>query len=113
MRSFRAIPLLWAWALAAPALAQGTENAPGAKDTSVIESCLQGKDSAAQRRICIGRVADPCETMPDGSSTYGMMDCFDREQAIWDGLLNRVYREALAAFDEEGKAYLKGHSRRG
>ncbi|MCG5248507.1 lysozyme inhibitor LprI family protein [Methylorubrum extorquens] len=109
MRSFRAILILSAWALAAPSVAQEADR-PGspAKDAAAIEACLKGKERSAQRRTCIGRVSGPCQETPDGSSTVGMMACFDREHTVWDTLLNRAYREAMAGFDEAGKADLKG-----
>lgn len=109
MRPLRTILVLGICALVAPALAQDVKRtAPSAKDMAAIESCLVGKDTSTKRRACIGRIAEPCQTTPDGSSTVGMMNCFDREHAVWDSLLNRSYREAMAGFDEGGKAYLKG-----
>ena len=113
MRPLRAILTLSAWALAAPALAQelaqqADQAALSAKDRTTIETCLAGQQTPGARRACIGRVSGPCQATPDGSSTVGMMACFDRENTAWDGLLNRAYREAMTAFDEEGKAYLKG-----
>lgn len=109
MRPLRAILTLSAWALAAPALAQEADQAAlSAKDRTTIETCLAGQQTLHNRRACIGRVSGPCRDTPDGSSTMGMMACFDRENTAWDALLNRAYREAMAAFDEGGKAYLKG-----
>ena len=109
MRSFRAILILSAWALAALSVAQEAARAAApAKDLATIEACLAGKETSAQRRTCIGRVSGPCQETPDGSSTVGMMTCFDRENAAWDTLLNRAYREAMTSFDDAGKADLKG-----
>ncbi len=109
MRPLRAILTLSAWALAAPALAQEADQAAlSAKDRTTIETCLAGQQTRHNRRACIGRVSGPCQDTPDGSSTMGMVTCFDRENTAWDALLNRTYREAMAAFDEGGKAYLKG-----
>ncbi len=109
MRSSQAGLIVVVWALAAPALAQDADRtAPTAKETAAIDTCLAGKEGSAQRRACIGRVAEPCQTTPDGSSTVGMTVCLDREQVIWDRLLNQTYRKAMAAFDEAGQRYLKG-----
>lgn len=54
MRSFRAILILSAWALAAPSLAQEADRtASPAKDAATIEACLKGKETSAKRRTCI------------------------------------------------------------
>lgn len=109
MRPTRLLPaLLLVAPLALPAFAQDASDRPVAQDRAVIEACLSGKTDAVQRRGCIGRVANPCQDTPDGASTVGMIGCFEREHAVWDERLNRAYREAMAAFDENGKAYLKG-----
>ncbi|MCP1547021.1 MULTISPECIES: lysozyme inhibitor LprI family protein [Methylorubrum] len=109
MRSFRAILILSAWALAAPSLAQEADRtASPAKDAATIEACLKGKETSAKRRTCIGSVAGPCRDTQDGATTMGMSACISREHAIWDKLLNRTYQQAMVGFDDEGKAYLKG-----
>jgi uncharacterized protein YecT (DUF1311 family) len=46
---------------------------------------------------CIGIVADACLATDDGQTTLGMMECFGREQSVWDARLNSSYREQTAA----------------
>ncbi len=109
MRSSRAGLIVVVWALAAPALAQDADRTtPTAKETAAIESCIGGTRLKAPQRACIGRVADLCRETQDGSTTLGMNACYGREHAIWDKLLNRAYQQAMDAFDDEGKIYLRG-----
>ena len=53
------------------------------------------KDAATQAESCIGAVTIPCQQQPGGSSTHGMIECNNREWAVWDERLNRTYSEAL------------------
>lgn len=72
---------------------------PLPEDQIAIQSCLEGvrdynassQDDPASRDECIGTVADPCLDEPQGQSTAGMVGCYAREIAIWDGLLNSHY----------------------
>ena len=80
---------------------------PRPKDASAVEGCIARGKTPAERRACIGTVADPCRNTQDGATTMGSIDCLNRETAVWDKLLNRTYREVQSAFDADGKAYLK------
>jgi uncharacterized protein YecT (DUF1311 family) len=53
------------------------------------------KDAATQAESCIGAVTIPCQQAPGGSSTHGMIECNNREWAVWDERFNRSYGEAL------------------
>jgi uncharacterized protein YecT (DUF1311 family) len=52
------------------------------------------KEAATQYESCIGAVTIPCQQVPGGSSTMGMIECNRREWAVWDERLNRIYNDA-------------------
>jgi uncharacterized protein YecT (DUF1311 family) len=74
------------------AAADETTFKPGA------EAHLDRAGSAAlyAAESCIGSVADPCLQTDEGSSTYGMLACIEREFDVWDKRLNTAYKEAIA-----------------
>ncbi|MEO6610429.1 MAG: lysozyme inhibitor LprI family protein [Aestuariivirga sp.] len=86
----------------------GTENAAAAnvapdvttdKKTgpeAYLEASAQSRPRFASEN-CIGIVADACLATDDGQTTLGMMECFGREQSVWDARLNSSYREQTAA----------------
>jgi uncharacterized protein YecT (DUF1311 family) len=53
------------------------------------------KDATTQAESCIGAVTIACQQQPGGSSTHAMIECNNREWAVWDERLNRAYSEAL------------------
>ena len=91
--------------LALNANAQAAETAT-AQDEIDIQSCLEGvrdynasnpDDDPESRDPCVGTVASACREEPAGQTTVGMVECYARETAVWDGLLNSHY----AALEEE------------
>ena len=78
---------------------------------------LAGAVKAATTRYesCIGAVSIPCQQEPGGEATLGMIECIQREWAVWDERLNRIYREQLkdaepklaTALRETQRAWLK------
>lgn len=84
-------------ALAAPAGAKSPPaDAPLPADVHTIDQCLAVQKAAkADSGSCIGAVTDACQQTPDGSTTYGMMDCNKREIAVWDSKLNATYAALL------------------
>jgi len=76
--------------------------AAAADDASVIAACLREQSEASKdAHACIGRVAEPCMQTPDGQSTQGMVACSQREEKVWDGLLNEAYRRLLKGLKAE------------
>ncbi|MCH9808152.1 MAG: DUF1311 domain-containing protein [Alphaproteobacteria bacterium] len=65
-------------------------------DKGAIEACLEKarRDNRHATR-CIGVAARACEEQPDMGSTAGMRDCYVRENAVWDELLNGSYKQLL------------------
>lgn len=95
MKALKALTLACGLALSAPYPA-------AADDASVITACLReqsekGKDAS----VCVGRVAEPCMETPDGQSTQGMVACSQREEKVWDGLLNEAYQRLLKGLKPE------------
>jgi uncharacterized protein YecT (DUF1311 family) len=105
----------------APAHADPPRAAPG--DRAAVEACLKlvrenvekeaqkpveneapgpagrlagaAKEAATSYESCVGAVTIPCQQEPGGSSTLGMIACNEREWAVWDERLNRLYKQAL------------------
>jgi len=81
--------------IAAPAWAQEVDP----KDIDIIESCVAEHREGGQlamEKHCIGLVARPCAQTPEGQTTLGMNECFFRETAAWDVLLNWVWPQMRA-----------------
>lgn len=83
--------------------ASHAENAkPEARDVATIQNCLKsqrGKELQGER--CIGVVADPC--LQRAHSTADSTACADRENLVWDAMLNGAYQNLGDSLDEEQK----------
>ena len=86
-------------------------SAPTPEEVRAVEQCVLAVPDVAGRRMCIGVVSAPCQDTPDGATTLGSNACLGREYRAWDGLLNGYYREAMDAFNDEGRSYLKSTQR--
>lgn len=80
---------------------------PRPEDVKAVQTCLGTDKLTADRRRCIGIVADRCLEQEGGDTTAGMTACYDRENLAWDSLLNRFYGGLQKSFDEPGRRYLK------
>lgn len=81
--------------LGLPALAQDARRG----DLASIETCIAenaGRDRLGLERFCMGRVAEPCLETPEGQTTHGINQCYGRETAAWDVLLNRAWPDLRA-----------------
>jgi uncharacterized protein YecT (DUF1311 family) len=56
---------------------------------------------------CIGAINDVCQSTPEGMSTMGMVQCEDRELAVWDERLNKSYRDSLNGADPKYRDALR------
>ena len=70
-----------------------------------LEACVDretgdGRDGTA----CIGLISGPCQDLPGGSSTVGMVDCLRREGDDWRTLLERAMATTGAHPDLEPAA---------
>lgn len=90
------------------------QDQPTDQDRATLTQCLaKAKTSKAQPDRCIGAVQGPCLDKPDGQSTYGMVQCANREAALWDEQLNRAYKAVLKEYGDadgasEGDKPVKG-----
>jgi len=60
------------------------------------------KEAPTSAESCIGVIAEPCQSEPDGASNLGIAQCYDRETAVWDERLNQNYKKRL---DDAEPAY--------
>jgi uncharacterized protein YecT (DUF1311 family) len=60
------------------------------------------KEAPSSAESCIGVIAEPCQSEPDGASNLGIAQSYDRETAVWDERLNQNYKKRL---DDAEPAY--------
>ncbi len=84
--------------LGAAAPAAAAEALP--QDETDLQTCIEGvreynagaeAGQEASRDECIGAVADPCLETDAATTTTGMVECYGRELAVWDAMLNMNY----------------------
>lgn len=88
-------------------LAQAQSLKLSAEDTRAIESCIKEKESKEGADRCIGLIANPCLDTPAGQSTAGQAGCYQREQLVWDDILNETYRRLQGQFEGKLKTQLR------
>jgi uncharacterized protein YecT (DUF1311 family) len=90
-------------------------DAPAAKDVAAIGDCLRKQDNKkggssqeAEEAACLMIVAKPCMGGDEASATdRRKMDCLDREQQVWDKILNDSYKTMMNALDPDQQAKLR------
>ena len=101
----RGILLAIIFVFSGPAFAQ---DKPAAKDVAVIEKCVKSKTGRNWRwESCIGVISEPCSKDEGSMSSRQVIDCYDREQAVWDDILNKSYQALLKALDADQQAKLR------
>ncbi len=86
----------------------GMTTSAAADDASVIADCL--KSEGAENRdlhSCVGRISGPCSETPEGQSTVGTASCMQREEKVWDGVLNAQYQQLLKLLKPEAAEDLR------
>jgi uncharacterized protein YecT (DUF1311 family) len=101
--------LITAAAAAAPSTRQAAD------DSKAIQDCIKaatppGKPIAAAAR-CVGILADPCLDDEKTKSTADQNACIEREQAVWDDILNESYRRLRAKLDADQQVKLRDMQR--
>lgn len=79
-----------------------------ARDSRAVQDCIKsnsGKDRGEER--CIGVVANPCLDSKEGQTTAGQSECYQREQLVWDDILNETYRRLQGSFEGKLKTQLR------
>ncbi|WP_421858363.1 lysozyme inhibitor LprI family protein [Oceanicaulis sp.] len=85
------LPEILAVALALNAQEASTAVTEAAQtDAARLNACLA---QAEFSEACIGAVSSACQDDPGGYTTYGMMECERRENALWDQRLNAAYSQ--------------------
>jgi uncharacterized protein YecT (DUF1311 family) len=73
-----------------PALAQ---DKPSAKDSAAIEKCMKARTGHHWAwEKCIGLISEPCSKDELSMPPSQVSACYQREQAVWDDILNRSYQ---------------------
>lgn len=104
----RWILVLLAFAIFSAGDAEAQSLKLSAKDSREVQDCIKsksGKNDAFDG--CIGVVANPCLETPDGQSTVGQSQCYQREQLVWDDILNETYRRVQTNLDDKQKRSLR------
>ena len=91
-----------------PSLAQ---DKPAPKDSAAIEKCIKAKTGRHWSwESCIGVISERC-VKDDGAPDRQVIDCYDRELAVWDDMLNRSYQALLKALDSDQQEKLRDMQR--
>ncbi len=94
--------------LACLAPAAGQEIAYTSDDETALQQCIEAVNDTnsgdaptdtASMRDCIGSASGLCQEAPGGSSTIGMVECNQREQAWWDMQLNSNYADLQSSLE--------------
>jgi uncharacterized protein YecT (DUF1311 family) len=103
------VALIAAMFAATPAFAQ---DKPAPKDSAVIEKCIKAKTKVGRNWLnenCIGVIANTCAK--DDGTDREVIDCYDRELAVWDEMLNKSYQTLLKALDSDQQDKLRDMQR--
>ena len=94
---------------AAPAHA----DAASPRDIAALTQCLKAKaPSDVSRESCIKSIASPCFKGDEAAASSGqIIECFDREQAAWDQLLNDAYARLRVKLDDTQQGKLRDMQR--
>lgn len=86
------------------AFAQENGNKPGPKEKQIFEDCLtKAGPLFADRMQCVGKTFDFCSSTPEQSSTIGMRECYSREAALWEMLIEQAERNASKLLEDGNK----------
>jgi uncharacterized protein YecT (DUF1311 family) len=76
---------------------------PDARDIAAIRECVE-KDGGES---CVSIVTKPCSERPENQSGHGEAECYDREQAAWDLLLNESFRKLIKNLEPQQRDNLR------
>lgn len=74
---------------------------PTAQESRLIRDCFQKKGGTTEDAECIGLVANPCVDADENQANLNQADCYRVEGAIWDAILNQVFKELKDDLDEK------------
>ena len=99
--------LIGALFFAGSGVAQAQSLKLSAEDSRAIQSCIKEKSANNEADRCIGIIANPCLDTPDGQSTHGQSQCYQREHLVWDDILNESYRRLQKQLNEKQRRSLR------
>jgi len=93
---------------ATPSIAQDKASAA---DVKTVRDCAQKKFDQADSGSCVFILAKPCTEAPAGYKNFGEADCYRREAAAWDVVLNETFQKLRAKLDDKQKRKLRDMQR--
>lgn len=75
-----------------------------AEDSRAIQDCLKEQINSEER--CIGTLARKCAEAADPRN-FEQSQCWEREQLVWDDILNESYRRLQKQLDEKKRTALR------
>lgn len=93
-----------------------TAETPDARDIKTIAACLKTFDKAAAPQeayeICVTKIASPCMNDDENSVPPSkQIECYDREQAVWDKIVNDSYKTMMDGLEPKQQQKLKAMQR--
>ena len=94
---------------ALPAFAEGK---PDARDSAAIQNCIKTKTGRHWNwENCLGVVSDRCSKNEASMAASEVMACINREQLVWDDILNETYRRLREKLDDQQQVKLRDMQR--
>lgn len=109
----RCVAFLFGAILVALLMAPAAAEPAKPEDLAAIKSCLAKTDAApAAQDACIESVAKPCFKNDETSATDALVtQCLEREQLVWDSLLNDAYKQLHDGLDADQQVKLRDMQR--
>ena len=101
----RAASVIWCVLVASLGVARA--EGPTPKDVDTIQDCLKARNTEREQEACIGVIARPCIGDEGARAPSEVIACFDREQLVWEQLLNTAYRELNDSLGNEQRDKLR------
>ena len=112
MRACNFLVIALTLALAALGIASAHAEGPQAKDLNAVQACLKSKpQTTAGQERCIDVVAKPCIGDEGARAPSEVIACLDREQLVWDQLLNAAYRKLQNSLADDQREKLRDMQR--
>jgi len=92
--------------LGASALAQADK--PNPRDSAKIQDCIKTKTGRNWNwENCLGIVSNTCTKDEASMTPSQVMDCINREQLVWDDILNETFRRLREKLDDTRRTKLR------
>lgn len=98
--------------LLATASASAQSDKPDARDSAAVQDCVKTRTGAHWAwETCIGTISEPCAKDEGSLSSSQVIDCYRREQAVWDDILNETFRRLREKLDDKQQRKLRDMQR--